>query len=97
MSESPVGPRELTIQTTPAGSKALEVAVLDTGPGLSSESRERLFMPFFTTKATGMGLGLALSKSIIEAHGGNLWATANPDRGVTFHFTLPYELRKKPR
>ena len=97
MSESQSGHRELTIQSAPAGNNALEVAVADTGPGLSAEARTQLFMPFFTTKAKGMGLGLSLSQSIIEAHSGRLWVTPNPDGGATFHFTLPYDLRTSPR
>lgn len=97
MGELPTEAKELIIRTISVGSDALEVTVSDTGPGLSPEEMEKLFMPFFTTKSTGMGLGLSISKSIIEAHKGNLWATPNPDQGVTFHFTLPYELRKSLR
>jgi len=81
--------RELTLQTKPAGDEAIEITVADTGPGLSPEALEQLFLPFFTTKANGMGLGLSITQSIVEAHGGCLWVTPNPDQGVTFHFTLP--------
>jgi two-component system sensor kinase FixL len=67
----------------------VEVAVRDAGAGVSTEQMDRLFEPFFTTKDSGMGMGLSISRSIIEAHGGQLWATKNADRGMTFRFTLP--------
>lgn len=83
------GRRELIIQTLPGGGNTIEVAVCDAGPGLSREIADQLFQPFFTTKPKGMGLGLSISKSIIEAYGGRLWVTPNTGHGVTFHFTLP--------
>jgi two-component system sensor kinase FixL len=64
------------------------VSVADTGPGLSPEIVERLFQPFMTTKAQGMGVGLSISRTIIEAHGGRIWVETNADGGATFHFTL---------
>lgn len=67
----------------------VEVAVCDSGPGLADGDAAKIFEPFHTTKSSGLGMGLAISRSIIDAHGGQLWVTANPDRGVTFHFTLP--------
>ena len=83
------GPRELLISSGADDSKGVVVVVRDSGPGLDSKSLERLFEPFYTTKPQGMGMGLAISRSIIEAHDGRLWATTNEDRGATFHFTLP--------
>jgi signal transduction histidine kinase len=59
--------------------------------GLPSEKLDRIFNAFYTTKPQGTGMGLAISRSIIEAHGGRLWATANAERGATFHFSLPAE------
>jgi len=64
------------------------VSVADTGPGLSEEVADRLFQPFVTTKATGMGVGLSISRTIVEAHGGRIWAESNKDGGATFNFTL---------
>jgi PAS domain S-box-containing protein len=66
-------------------------SISDTGPGLPMERIDRIFSAFFTTKPQGSGMGLAISRSIVESHGGRLWATANDGRGATFHFTLPTE------
>jgi len=63
--------------------------VSDTGPGLSDEVAARLFQPFVTTKEKGMGIGLTICQSIIEAHGGRIWATPNQGSGVEFRFSLP--------
>jgi signal transduction histidine kinase len=69
----------------------LIVAVSDTGIGLPTENPDDIFESFMTTKTDGTGMGLAIARSIIEAHGGRLWASANDERGATFHFTLPNE------
>jgi signal transduction histidine kinase len=65
------------------------IAVRDSGPGLDRKNLDRLFDAFYTTKPQGLGMGLAISRSIIEAHGGRLWATANASRGAVFQFALP--------
>jgi PAS domain S-box-containing protein len=83
------GARELLISTAAAESDAVLVAVWDSGPGLPPSSLERLFEAFYTTKADGMGMGLSICRSIIEAHGGRLWASANLPRGAVFQFTAP--------
>jgi C4-dicarboxylate-specific signal transduction histidine kinase len=85
-------PRELRIRTQPHESDTVLATVQDTGIALDPQSMTRLFEPFYTTKPEGMGLGLSISRSIIEAHGGRLWAAAHSDYGATFHFTLPSEV-----
>jgi C4-dicarboxylate-specific signal transduction histidine kinase len=89
MSEMSGGPRQLLIRTDTNESGGIVVAMRDSGPGLKPEDLHRLFTPFYTTKPQGMGMGLAICRSIIDAHGGRLRATANHDRGATFQFTLP--------
>jgi signal transduction histidine kinase len=84
------GGGELTICTR-AERDAVLVSVSDAGTGIPADQLEQIFNAFFTTKVGGTGMGLAISRTIIESHGGRLWATVNPDRGVTFHFTLPTE------
>ena len=88
MSGTANGPRELRIGTE-QGSDAVLVAVRDSGPGLAPEALDRLFDSFYTTKPNGLGLGLSICRSIIEAHGGRLWASANVPSGAVFQFTLP--------
>jgi two-component system sensor kinase FixL len=66
----------------------LEISVSDTGPGLPDAVRERLFQPFVTTKPNGMGLGLSICRTIVETHGGTLWAEDNPGGGTAFRFTV---------
>jgi signal transduction histidine kinase len=89
MSGMSEGPRELLISTVKTDSEGVLVAVRDSGPGLAPESIDQLFESFYTTKPGGLGLGLSICRSIIEAHQGRLWATANSPRGAVFQFTLP--------
>jgi signal transduction histidine kinase len=81
--------RELSISSAKDESNNLIVAVRDSGAGLDAANLERVFDAFFTTKADGMGMGLAISRTIIESHGGRLWATSNSPQGSVFQFTLP--------
>jgi len=81
--------RELFISSARDASHSVLVAVRDSGPGLDPESLDRLFHAFYTSKPQGMGMGLVISRSIVEAHGGRLWATANVPHGAVFQFTLP--------
>jgi PAS domain S-box-containing protein len=97
MSEVNEGARELLISTRKAESDGVLVAVRDSGPGLAPATLERLFETFYTTKPAGLGLGLSICHSIIEAHGGQLWASANVPRGATFQFTLPALLQERAR
>jgi NO-binding membrane sensor protein with MHYT domain len=82
-------PRELLIRSLQDETQQVLVSVTDCGVGISAENADRLFNAFFTTKANGMGMGLSICRSIIEAHGGRLWASANLPHGATFQFTLP--------
>jgi signal transduction histidine kinase len=83
------GPRELLIGTEQIPTDGLLVTVRDSGPGIDPEHRERVFQAFYTTKSSGVGMGLSICRSIIDAHGGRLWAEANEPRGAVFQFTLP--------
>jgi PAS domain S-box-containing protein len=89
MSAMSEGSRELLFSTAKTDSGMVLVAVRDSGPGLAPESIDRLFESFYTTKPGGLGMGLSICRSIIEAHHGRLWATANTPRGAVFQFTLP--------
>ena len=82
------GPSELTIKSKLADGQLL-ISITDTGVGLPPDHKDQIFTAFFTTKDTGTGMGLPISRSIIESHGGRLWAVATPGPGATFQFTLP--------
>ncbi|MFO1415050.1 MAG: ABC transporter substrate binding protein [Burkholderiales bacterium] len=91
-SAGPGGPpagSAITVLAKRAGDADVEIRVVDDGPGISPETAESIFDPLFSTKPTGMGVGLATCKTIVEAHGGRIWYTPNPDGGSVFHFTLP--------
>ena len=93
------GPRELLISTEQREANGL-VSVGDSGPGIDPEKLERVFEAFYTTKSSGVGIGLSICRSIIDAHGGRLWIETNTPRGATFHFTVPSaanELRSSPQ
>jgi two-component system sensor kinase FixL len=81
--------RELTVTTILLPADLVEVSVTDTGPGLAPAVRERLFEPFSTTKATGMGIGLSVCRTIVESHRGRIWASDNAGGGTVFHFVVP--------
>lgn len=81
--------RQLEIRVQADDAETIRISVTDTGPGLDPEVRERVFQPFVTTKATGMGVGLSICRTIIEAHGGHIWAEDNMGGGAIFSFTLP--------
>jgi signal transduction histidine kinase/integral membrane sensor domain MASE1 len=83
------GPRALVVRVETAGPWNIQVAVQDTGPGLREGTHHLVFEPFYSTKPNGMGMGLSISRSIIEAHGGSIWASNNAGRGATFRFVLP--------
>ena len=87
--------RVLTVEAA-AADGMVTVTVADTGPGLSAEVAQNLFQPFVTTKARGMGVGLSICRSIIEAHGGRIWASPRTGGGTNFAFTVPFELRGQP-
>ena len=91
MSGSSTTVRDLLIRTELDGPGSVLVAVQDSGPGLKPESMDRLFHAFYTTKADGMGMGLSICRSIVEAHGGRVWAVPNLPQGAVFQFTLPQQ------
>jgi signal transduction histidine kinase len=82
-------PRELLISTGKTQANSILVGVRDSGPGIDPEHVERVFDAFYTTKQSGVGMGLSICRSIVEAHGGRLWAEANESRGGAFRFILP--------
>jgi signal transduction histidine kinase len=88
------GPRTLVLRTDKHDAQHILVAVQDSGPGIDAGHLDQPFEAFYSTKPRGLGMGLAISRSIIEAHGGRLWATANESRGATFQFTLPIQSEK---
>ena len=88
-------PRVLSVETVQATPGSIEITVADTGAGVAEPELERIFEPFVSSKADGLGMGLSINRSIVEAHGGQIVATRNPDRGLTLHVTLP-TVRARP-
>jgi len=89
MRSSEAGHRTLVLRATRADAATVEVAVQDSGTGIEKTVLDHIFDPFYTTKADGLGMGLAIVRSIVEAHGGRVSAANNPEGGATFSFTLP--------
>jgi signal transduction histidine kinase len=83
------GSRELLIRTGQDATGGVLVTVQDSGPGLNPDSFDRLFDAFYTTKPSGMGMGLSICRSIVDAHGGRIWASSTAGPGATIQFTLP--------
>ena len=93
MRDLPTAERRVAIAAARGMGATIDVTVGDRGHGVSADQLAKMFEPFFTTKAEGLGMGLSISRTLVEAHGGRLWATANADRGVTLHLTLPTAAR----
>ncbi|HEU4390396.1 MAG TPA: sensor histidine kinase [Blastocatellia bacterium] len=89
MKDCQANKREITVRAEHGGGRMVEITVADHGTGLPGHKLEKIFQPFYTTKPNGLGMGLSISRSIIEAHGGRLWAENNADCGATFFFTVP--------
>jgi signal transduction histidine kinase len=91
MKDCPADEREVLLRTEPDGAGLIRTSVSDLGTGVTSDKLDRIFQPFFSTKREGLGVGLSISRTIIEAHGGKIWAENNNGRGATFCFTVPIE------
>ena len=91
MSDIPVERRQLLLQAHVQDGRTMEISVADQGHGLAEEDIERIFAPFYTTKPEGMGIGLAICRSIIEFHQGRLWVEPRREGGTIFRFTVPIE------
>jgi signal transduction histidine kinase len=89
MGEPGAGERTLVIRTAREGTATVKVAVQDAGSGIDEKDLDRIFQPLYTTKADGLGMGLSIARTIVDAHGGRLGAANNVHGGANFHFTLP--------
>ncbi len=96
LEEGPADGRELTIRTRANSGETIELTVEDTGGGFGADGSDGIFELFFTTKADGLGMGLSISRTIIEDHGGRLWASPRPGGGAIFHVTLPADDQEAP-
>ena len=94
--QASVGPPEVRISAASEGSGFAHIEVADSGLGLSAQDRARVFAPFFTTKEKGLGMGLAICRSIIVSHGGDIWATPGAEHGSVFHIRLPATNGNRP-
>ena len=83
--------RQVVVRTGPGDNGTVKIAVADSGPGIPTDKLPKLFEPFFTTKKAGMGMGLSIARTILEAHHGQIWAENNPNIGATFYFTVPVD------
>ena len=92
MKDCPANERQVLVRAELDGAAMTKITMRDRGTGLTVDKLDRIFEPFYTTKRDGLGMGLSISRSIIEAHGGRLWAENNPDRGATYTFTVPVDL-----
>jgi two-component system sensor kinase FixL len=92
--DCPAPDRQVVVRVERDGACMIKVTVRDCGMGLCGDTLDKIFQPFYTTRRDGLGMGLAICRSIIEAHGGRLWAENNPDRGATFCFTVPADERR---
>jgi signal transduction histidine kinase len=90
------GDRTLVIRTASDSAAAVGISIQDSGSGFDETDNDRMFQPLYTTKAEGLGMGLAIARTIVGAHGGRLWAANNVDQGATFHFTLPVRAEETP-
>jgi len=88
---NPSEERRVSVKASRNRGGDIEVSVCDNGPGIPPAQLPRLFEPFFTTKPDGMGMGISIARTIVQAHNGRIWAENNPEGGATFHFTLPAE------
>jgi signal transduction histidine kinase len=89
------GARELVVKSERGEDEQVLMSVSDTGVGLPAQQADQIFKAFFTTKPHGTGMGLSISRSIVESHDGRLWAAENSPRGASFHFTLPTKIEAK--
>ncbi len=96
MREPGAGDRTLVIRTARDSAAAVGISIQDSGSGFDETDNDRMFQPLYTTKAEGLGMGLAIARTIVGAHGGRLWAANNVDQGATFHFTLPVRAEETP-